>query len=300
MAWAVMVLLLSMAAALLIANALQQQRVRALVAKRLVGGREQPQHKGRRGDALIQQLGRSVLGRKLLSLDGETHVLLNRIGWRRANQRALYMACQLLLPFLMLGLVVLVISFLAEPPEKVWVFWILALGCGFLLPKRVLSMAAARRQQQLVNEVSIFIPLLRILFDAGLTVEQSLRVISLESKKLLPVLTTELDAVLKHVDSGLELADELSIMGKQLDVDELSDSLAILQQLIRQGGGAMSSLLALKKLLDERRLTNLQEYISKLSGKMSVVMMLFLFPALLIVLAGPGMSAIGRALGGIS
>lgn len=62
----------------------------------------------------------------------------------------------------------------------------------------------------------------------------------------------------------------------------------------------MSSLLALKKLLDERRLTNLQEYISKLSGKMSVVMMLFLFPALLIVLAGPGMSAIGRALGGIS
>ncbi|WP_417660680.1 type II secretion system F family protein [Pseudomonas sp.] len=300
MAWAVMVLLLSMAAALLIANALQQQRVRALVAKRLVGGREQSQHKGRRGDALIQQLGRSGLGRKLLSLDGETHVLLNRIGWRRANQRALYMACQLLLPFLMLGLVVLVISFLAEPPEKVWVFWILALGCGFLLPKRVLSLAAARRQQQLVNEVSIFIPLLRILFDAGLTVEQSLRVITLESKKLLPVLTTELDAVLKHVDSGLELADELSIMGKQLDVDELSDSLAILQQLIRQGGGAMSSLLALKKLLDERRLTNLQEYISKLSGKMSVVMMLFLFPALLIVLAGPGMSAIGRALGGIS
>ncbi|WP_339515742.1 type II secretion system F family protein [Pseudomonas sp. RL_15y_Pfl2_60] len=300
MAWAVMVLLLSISAVLLIANAVQQQRVRAVVAKRLVGGREQAQHKHRRGDALIQQLGRSGVGRKLLSLDGETHILLNRIGWRRANQRAFYMACQLLLPFLMLGLVVLVISFLAQPPEKAWVYWILALGCGFLLPKRVLAMAAARRQQQLINEVSIFIPLLRILFDAGLTVEQSLRVISLESKKLLPVLTTELDAVLKHVDSGLELADELSVMGKQLDVDELSDSLAILQQLIRQGGGAMSSLLALKKLLDERRLTNLQEYISKLSGKMSVVMMLFLFPALLIVLAGPGMSAIGRALGGIS
>ncbi|MFI8480639.1 type II secretion system F family protein [Pseudomonas sp. NPDC078700] len=300
MAWAVMALLLAMAGGLLIANALQQQRVRALVARRLSGGREQFQHKGRRSDAFIQQIGRSRLGRKLLSLDGESHVLLNRIGWRRANQRAFYLACQVVAPVLMLGAAVLVISMLGQPPKNAWVYMVLAAGCGFLLPKRVLSIAAARRQQQLVNEVSIFIPLLRILFDAGLTVEQSLRVISLESKQLLPVLTAELDAVLKHVDSGLELADELMIMGKQLDVDELSDSLAILQQLIRQGGGAMNSLLALKKLLDERRLTNLQEYISKLSGKMSVVMMVFLFPALLIVLAGPGLSAISRALGGIS
>ncbi|WP_339486729.1 type II secretion system F family protein [Pseudomonas sp. EL_65y_Pfl2_R95] len=300
MAWAVMGLMLAMAAGLLIANSLQQQRQRTLIARRLAGGRQQFQHKVRRSDALIQQIGRSHLGRKLFSLDGESHVLLNRIGWRRTNQRALYLACQVIAPVMILGLVVLVSSLLVEPPKNAWVYMVLAVGCGFLLPKRVLSMAAARRQQQLINEVSIFIPLLRILFDAGLTVEQSLRVISLESEKLLPVLTSELDAVLKHVDSGMELADELSIMGKQLDVDELSDSLAILQQLIRQGGGAMSSLLALKKILDERRLTNLQEYISKLSGKMSVVMMLFLFPALLIVLAGPGMSAISRALGGIS
>ena len=57
----------------------------------------------------------------------------------------------------------------------------------------------------------------------------------------------------------------------------------------------MKSLLALKQLLDDRRLTRLQEYISKMSAKMSVVMMLFLFPALPIVLAGPGFTAITRA-----
>jgi tight adherence protein C len=57
----------------------------------------------------------------------------------------------------------------------------------------------------------------------------------------------------------------------------------------------MKSLLALKLLLDDRRLTRLQEYISKMSAKMSVVMMLFLFPALLIVLAGPGLTALTRA-----
>jgi tight adherence protein C len=71
----------------------------------------------------------------------------------------------------------------------------------------------------------------------------------------------------------------------------------ILQQLLYQGGGAMKSLLSLKQLLDDRRLTRLQEYISKMSAKMSVVMMLFLFPALLIVLAGPGFTALAKALG---
>ncbi|MNC72975.1 hypothetical protein D3C75_1241030 [compost metagenome] len=59
----------------------------------------------------------------------------------------------------------------------------------------------------------------------------------------------------------------------------------------------MKSLLALKDLLDDRRLTRMQERVSKMSAKMSAVMMVFLFPALLIVLAGPGFSALTRALG---
>ncbi len=71
----------------------------------------------------------------------------------------------------------------------------------------------------------------------------------------------------------------------------------ILQQLLHQGGGAMKSLQALKQLLDDRRLTRMQEFISKMSAKMSVVMMVFLFPALLIVLAGPGFIAISKAIG---
>ena len=59
----------------------------------------------------------------------------------------------------------------------------------------------------------------------------------------------------------------------------------------------MKSLQALKELLDDRRLTRMEEYISKMSAKMSVVMMVCLFPALMIVLAGPSFMAIARAFG---
>ena len=44
-------------------------------------------------------------------------------------------------------------------------------------------------------------------------------------------------------------------------------------------------------------MTTLQERVSKMSAKMSVVMIAFLFPALLIGLAGPGFIAIFKALG---
>ena len=177
--------------------------------------------------------------------------------------------------------------------ERRW----LGFATGYLLPKRVLASMAKRRQEQISQEVSTFIPLLRILFESGMAVEQTLRVMSNEAQQLLPVLTSELRLVLARVDSGLELGEELSKTSLMLSVDEFSDTCAILQQLLYQGGGAMKSLQALKQLLDDRRLTRMQEYISKMSAKMSVVMMVFLFPALLIVLAGPGFIAISKAMG---
>jgi len=172
-----------------------------------------------------------------------------------------------------------------------------ALGVGYLLPKRLLALAAARRQQRIALEVSLLIPLLRILFETGLAVEQALRVLSHEGRTLVPEISEELRLVLQRVDSGLALAPELEKTAKLLAVDELIDTCVILRQLLVQGSGAMKSLQALKTLLDDRRMTRLQERVSKMSAKMSAVMMIFLFPALLIVLAGPGLTALARALG---
>ena len=172
-----------------------------------------------------------------------------------------------------------------------------ALVLGYLIPKRMLAYVAKKRQQEIAVEISTFIPLLRILFESGMAVEQALRVLSLEARQLLPVLTGELRVVLARVDSGLELGQELSKTASLLDVDEFNDTCVILLQLIQQGGGAMKSLQALKALLDDRRAARLEEYISKMSAKMSVVMMVFLFPALMMVLAGPSFIAISRAFG---
>lgn len=287
------VLLFLGAVALLVSNAARQRRNERLVELRLKG---QSIRESRIG-SWLRLLGDTSLGRKAVSMDGETQVLLNRIGWRRASKRSLFAACQIGVPVGLLSLTILVqVLFFAEAANPVMAP-LFAIGIGYLAPKRILAAVAQARQKQVVVEVSTFIPLLRILFESGMAVEQALRVLSNEGKQLLPVLSEELRLILVRVDSGLELGEELRKTANLLAVDEFSDTCVILNQLIHQGGGALRSLLSLKQLIDDRRLTRLQEYISKLSAKMSVVMMVFLFPALLIVLAGPGFTAIGQALG---
>ena len=286
--------LLFLGATLLLLSGLLDQRRRARqVAQRLDG---KPLGHSQLG-LLLQALGNSRIGQRSVNLDNETQVLLNRLGWRSARRRSLFAAFQVGVPVLVLALSLLFQGLFYPNVENHWITPLFATAIGYLLPKRLLAAASQRRQKQLALEVSTFIPLLRILFESGMAVEQSLRVLSTEGKHLLPALTHELRLVLARVDSGLELGEELNKASRLLAVDEFSDTCVILQQLIHQGGGAMKSLLALKLLLDDRRLTRLQEYISKMSAKMSVVMMLFLFPALLIVLAGPGFTALAHAIG---
>ncbi|RON62210.1 type II secretion system F family protein [Pseudomonas fluorescens] len=286
-------LLLLGAALLLLASLADQRRRTRQISRRLEGDLLR---QGRFGN-LLQVLGDSKVGQRSVKLDNETQALLNRLGWRSARQRSLFAACQIGSPLLLLALTLLLQAVFFPTVEKQWIAPLFALGVGYLLPKRLLVIAVARRQKQLANEISTFIPLLRILFESGMAVEQALRVLSHEGQALLPVLTQELRLVLSRVDSGLELGEELNKATQLLAVDEFTDTCVILQQLLHQGGGAMKSLLSLKQLLDDRRLTRLQEYVSKMSAKMSVVMMLFLFPALLIVLAGPGFTALAKALG---
>jgi len=281
-------LLLLLAGGLMLYSVIREQLVARRMMARLGGGRA--------GSAL-QHLGERSGAERLGKSDPETVILLNQLGWRSSQQRTLFFIMQITVPLLLTLAVLFIQLNMDEPPAMPWLAPFFAFAVGYLVPKRVLAARVARRQEQLAQEVSLMIPMLRMLFDVGMTVEQALRVLASDGQRILPQMSRELRQVLARVDAGLELGRELRDVAVLMQVDDMTDCFAILEQLVYQGGGAMASLLSLKELLDDRRMTTLQERVSKMSAKMSVVMMLFLFPALLIVLAGPGFVAIIQALG---
>ncbi|WP_371233509.1 type II secretion system F family protein [Pseudomonas sp. QE6] len=299
MTYGLLVVILVLAAALV---ALSQSRAagreQRLIEQRLGSG-PLPRAGGRLLVGLLGRVGGSGLAQRLQLRDHEVRILLEQAGWSGSTPRSIYLMSLLLCPLLLVGLA-LAVSMMPKPLfESPLLPVVFAAGVGFLLPKRVLAHFASKRRERLAEEVIVFIQLIRILFDSGLTVEQGLRVVRQEGQNIVPVLAEELETVLAHIDSGLDLADELELLNKRLAVSELSDCCNVLRQMVRQGGSARSSLLTLKQLFEDRRLTRLQEKVSKLSAKMSLVMMLLLFPALLIILAGPGFIAITKALGGM-
>lgn len=292
-----MALILALAAVFLVLSQSRAAgREQRLIEQRL-GNAELPRSGGRRVAQMLDRMGGSGLGRRLQLRDEEVRLLLQQAGWGGSTPRSLYLMSVALCPLLFMGGVLIILAMPGHAETSPLLPLAFAGGVGFLLPKRVLAYFAEKRRSRLASEVILFIQLIRILFDSGLTVEQSLRVVCREGRNIVPVLADELDGVLAHADSGLDLAEELEHLSKRLSVDELTDSCNVLRQMVRQGGSARSSLQTLKQLFEDRRLTALQEKVSKLSAKMSLVMMLLLFPALLIILAGPGFLAITKALG---
>lgn len=296
--YGLMALILLLAAILLmLSQSRAAGREQRLIEQRL-GGQALPRA-GSRLAGFVDRLGGSGLGKRLHLRDEEVRVLLHQAGWGGSTPRSVYLLSLIGCPFLLMGIVIVYLAMPGNAGTSPVVPLLFAAGIGFLLPKRVLAYFAEKRRLRLAGEVILFIQLIRILFDSGLTVEQSLRVVCREGQSIVPVLAAELETVLGHTDSGLDLAEELEQLSRRLVVSELTDCCNVLRQMVRQGGSARSSLQTLKQLFEDRRLTALQEKVSKLSAKMSLVMMVLLFPALLIILAGPGFLAITKAMGGM-
>ena len=98
-----------------------------------------------------------------------------------------------------------------------------------------------------------------------------------------------------HEVVGSDRNPDVSDVGSLQELVERLEAPRVVWVMVPHGDPTRETVEALKELLDDRRLTRMEEYISKMSAKMSVVMMVFLFPALMIVLAGPSFVAISRA-----
>jgi len=243
----------------------------------------------------LENFGRRLLARKDSPSGNEIRLLLARAGWKRKTDLAIFYAVQTLLPVLV-G-VVSGYTLLADGiSTRDWTNGFLAYGIATLAPKRIVAYLASARQKRLAEQAPIMVHLLRVLLGTGLSVEQSLRSLVADTRTLLPDLTVELNTLLRRIDIGEDIAFAMRDMARRMDVPELTDLSMILEQTWLMGGNVMKSLSDLSALIDDRRQTSMKEKVSKLSGQMTVVMMVFLFPALLVFLAAPGFLAIARSL----
>lgn len=241
----------------------------------------------------LEAIGNRVIHRR--AADDETKTFLVRAGWKRKSDLAIFYALQALSPIAAVSIASYTF-FIDGVDQKDLAILFLAGSAAFLLPKRILAYQAAARQARIAEQTPVLVHLLRVLLSTGLSVEQALRSLAVDTRTLLPDLAAELDYLLRRIEAGDDVAAAMDGIAVQLDVPALTDLAMILEQTWRMGGSVLKSLAELSKLIEDRMQTDLKEKVSKLSGKMTIVMMLFLFPALLVFLAAPGFLAIIQGL----
>ena len=171
---------------------------------------------------------------------------------------------------------------------------------AYLLPRFVLRFLAHRRHRQLEAELPVFIDFLRMMHSVGVSFEQAINLFAENPKLGLPVLSSELAVVASAIRSGRSRTEALQLMARQMDVEDLTELVALITHTDYYGAAVQEPLRKFSQRLTERRRFEAQEYVGKLATRMVVVMVVFLLPALMLVTAGPGFVAVFKALGGMS
>lgn len=232
-----------------------------------------------------------------LLLPDEDRTLLDQAGIRLRTGGAVYVVSRIILAAL---LPLLALVFAQAHGWKLIAVAFIGLGLGLMLPKWMVRSRASRRRQQVVEELPLFIDLLRLLQGVGLSIDQSMHILVNEFGSVLPVLSVELGLANRLYATGRNREKSLQRL-IQLSADE--DMVAVVNLIVqvdRHGGAVQEPLKQFGLRLREKRQAAFKEKIGAITVKMTGVMVLTLLPALLVITAGPGFMAVIRSLSSVN
>lgn len=127
--------------------------------------------KGRQDEWVTRMSSQGQQLDRLLQNPQATTVLLAQAGWRGVRSRALFYAFQIFLPLVVILAAIPFWFVLIALFDTGLALCIVAIAVilALLLPRMVLRSVAKKRREQLAGEVPLFINLLILLFEAGLS-----------------------------------------------------------------------------------------------------------------------------------
>ncbi|CAK0019181.1 outer-membrane protein [Burkholderia pseudomallei] len=249
--------------------------------------------------ALLDRAGRfgmrlldTRLGKQIVA--DEDRMLLEQCGYVDAHTRGIFLSARIACAIALPAAVALVGG---EPVRTHLGAWVaLSVIAGFMLPKTYVRRRAAARRQSVVDEMPLLVDMLRLLQGVGLSLDQSIQVVTNDFRGMLPVLSSELGIAQRQFVAGRTREQSLQRLAMSFDNEDLRAIVRLLIQVDKHGGAVQEPLKQFGDRLREVRRAMLRERIGRLTVKMTGVMILTLLPALFIVTAGPGMLAVTHAL----
>ena len=218
----------------------------------------------------------------LRSNDEELSFRLGLAGYRKPEDADTFLSLKLL------GPVVGVLLATFAGAQNFLLYGIFLAVAGFFVPDLWLFSAISRRKGKIGRALPDALDLLVICMEAGLGLDQAVLRIADEIHVMHPELSEELLIIGREQRAGKPRLDAWRSMADRVDLDTVRQFVAMLVQTERLGTPIARALGTFADGLRVKRLMLAEEQAAKTTVKLIFPLAIFIFPALFVVLLGPG------------
>jgi tight adherence protein C len=282
----------------------------AVGARNMLGGRR---------DEVIERLERTTHGMDLLPLEQKTpektlariasilrpfarlatpsqgeelsrvHASLIQAGYRNDNAVEVFLGLKLILAPLAILILWQINIHLDEPLEFPMSFCVAMIACAvaFFLPNLWVSNKRTNRRLSIEQPLPDAIDLLVTCVEAGLSLDAAMARVSQEMELVAPTLAQELKQTMLEIQAGVKRSDAFHRLSNRTGVEDLKTLSAMIIQTEMFGTSVSRALRVHSEGMRTKRMQRAEEKAAMVSVKMTVPLIFFILPSLMVVVMGP-------------
>jgi len=164
----------------------------------------------------------------------------------------------------------------------------------FFIPNIILSIRLKDRHNEINRHLPEAIDLLEICVSSGIGLSMAWNIVTDEIRNVSPVLAGAMALTNFEIHLGVSRVEAMRHMADRTGVETLSSLSAVLVQTERFGTSIATTLKVFAESMREERYFEAEERAEKIAVKLIIPMVLFIFPAIFIVTAGPSVVTIAN------
>ena len=247
--------------------------------------------------AILQELGARLRPGPRNAVS-DTQMLI-QAGYRHSGAAPIYWGTRLALAggLFAAGMTLIPVG-LVSPRVALFIAAYLA-ALGYLVPMLRVRQQRRQRQKEIQHALADALDLLVVCVEAGLGLNQALVRVSEEIRHLSTIMSQELLYTNAEIRAGTPRDEALRHLADRTGVDDIASLVTMLIQTDRFGTSIGRSLRVHSDVLRQKRRQRAEEAAAKTAIKMVFPLVFCIFPAMFVVILGPGLMEILRVLGGL-
>jgi tight adherence protein C len=252
---------------------------------------DHPAHTSKKGlqFSFLQRMGKKI------SPEGSDQYSLTRKRFLKAGLRwegapSVFWGIKILLPFIMVGLFIVLQMKLTGPlpPHMAILVFILLAAGGFYAPDFWLQYKTMTRREEFFRGLPDALDLMVVCVEAGMGLDATINRVGDEMALSNKVISDEFKLINLELRAGKRREDALRNLSQRTDLEDVRALVTMLIQTEKFGTSIAKSLRVFADAFRSKRFQKAEEIAAKMPIKLIFPLILFIFPSIFIVTVGPG------------